>query len=35
MFPIDQTNGSITGDHLVYGGFGKIKEIAWKYAISR
>lgn len=34
MFPIDPTNGSITGDHLVYGGFGKIKDIAWKYGLT-
>lgn len=34
MFPVDPTSGAITGDHLVYSGFGKVKDIAWKYGMT-
>ncbi len=34
MFPIDPTSGAITGEHLEYSGFGKVKDIAWKYGMT-
>lgn len=34
MFPIDPTSGAITGDYLEYSGFGKVKDIAWKYGLT-
>ncbi|MBP3420307.1 MAG: hypothetical protein J6K74_06950 [Marinifilaceae bacterium] len=34
MFPIDPTSGAITGDYLEYSGFGKVKDMAWKYGLT-
>ena len=34
MFPIDPTSGAITGEYLEYSGFGKVKDMAWKYVLT-